>query len=256
MTYPPIDPAAAPPEPTDPTAPGSLGSRPPPPGPFQPGGPPYDTGYRPYRPGHASVPPAPSYPETGYPSASSDSPVTAIPAYWPDSGGSNHPPGPGTAGYPPGVPPQFTQPHRRSKMTLVAIVATVVTVLLCGAVGLGGFLLSDRSDNNSSTNPAAPRQATSPRATGTPAGSHHTVAYEVTGTGHAIITFGSSNGMSHDETALPWHREVTVRQNNFLVTVLAFALGGELSCRVLVDGKQVARETSDNVVTCTQLITG
>jgi hypothetical protein len=142
-------------------------------------------------------------------------------------------------------------------------VATVVTVLLCGACGLGGFLLSSRSASDPSTKPAAgasaaaPRLATSPRPTATRAGSHHTVAYEVTGAGRAIITFGSSNGISQDQAKLPWHKEVTVQQNSFVVSVLAFALGGQqLTCKVLVDGKQVAGATSDTAVACTQLITG
>jgi hypothetical protein len=139
-------------------------------------------------------------------------------------------------------------------------VATVVTVLLCGACGLGGFLLSKRSANAPSTKPAAaPQQAApsaSPRPTASRTASRHTVAYEVTGAGHAIITFGSSNGISQDQATLPWHKEVTVQQNNFVVSVLAFALGGQkLTCKVLVDGKQVAGETSDAAVACTQLIT-
>lgn len=261
MTHPPIDPAAPPPEP--PSRPGGV------PGAYQPGGPPYDSDYPPYRPGHASVPPASGYSQTGYPSAWSDAPVTAVPEYWSDT----YPPGPDTPGYqpsappgyPPGPPPQFVQPRRRSKPAIIAIVATIVTVLLCGACGLGGFLLANRSASSTSTSPvagasaAAPRQAIpspSPRPTATRAGSHHTVAYEVTGAGNAIITFGSSNGISHDQAKLPWHKEVTVQQDSFLVSVLALALGGQqLTCRVLVDGKQVAGATSDTAVTCTQLIT-
>jgi hypothetical protein len=133
-------------------------------------------------------------------------------------------------------------------------VAAIVTVLLCGACGLGGFLLANRSASNTSTSPAAgasaaaPRQVTpspSPRPSATRAGSHH-----------AIITFGSSNGISHDQAKLPWHKEVTVQQNSFLVSVVALALGGQqLTCKVLVDGKQVAGATSDAAVQCTQLIT-
>jgi hypothetical protein len=158
-------------------------------------------------------------------------------------------------GYPPGPPPQCVRPRRRFKAAVIAIVATVVTVLLCGAFGLGGFLLSGRSATGTSTMPATP--SPSPRPSATRAGSVHTVAYEVTGAGSAIITFGSSNGISQDQAKLPWHKEVTVQQNNFVVSVLAFALGGQkLTCKVLVDGKQVAGATSDTAVACTQLITG
>jgi hypothetical protein len=79
----------------------------------------------------------------------------------------------------------------------------------------------------------------------------------VTGAGHAIITFGSSNGISQDQATLPWHKEVTVQQNSFLVSVLALAVGGQrLTCKVLVDGQQVAGASSDTAVTCTQFITG
>jgi hypothetical protein len=145
------------------------------------------------------------------------------------------------------------------------VVGAVAAVLLCGICGIGGFLLASGNDDGQASAPgtaapavvpATPAPTTLAATATTPAGTAHTIVYEVNGgTGPAIITYAIDAGASPNEFSLPWRKEVSVDRKSFLATVFAIRLeGGQLTCRVLVDGQEVASNTSDNAVACTYLV--
>jgi hypothetical protein len=181
-----------------------------------------------------SSPSSPPYPESGTPSHPTyqlgsapvgSEPVTAPPAYGPIT-------------------------TQRSRVVVIAVVVTAVAMLLCGLCGVAGYLLA-RDDNEASSTPSPAPAVPSPTA----AGSSHTIVYEVTGDGSAIITYLAPGGPKPDQVSLPWRQEVTVDRGGFLATVFALRFeGGTLGCRVLVDGQEVAKDSSDNAVTCTHVI--
>ncbi len=205
-----------------------------------------------------TTPQAPPYPAsgTGYPtyqlgSAPVGSPVTAVPAY----GGTG----------------------RRARAVALGVLATALVVLLCGVCGIAGFLLSRGTSGPEPASAPAPTQATaSPARAGAPARTNeaaepgrtneaaepapragaHTVVYELTGsTDTALVTYAVNAGASPTDVDLPWRKQVTVDSRSFLVTVIAVHLrGGPLTCRILVDGREIAKNTSDNAVTCTHLV--
>jgi hypothetical protein len=142
-------------------------------------------------------------------------------------------------------------------------------MLLCGVFGIGGFLAARGSSSAATTqapaavapaNPRASRAApvrpqTKPTPNATRGGSHR-VVYEVTGEGSAFITFATANGISQSQAKLPWSKEVTVGRNAFAISVLAFQLtGNKVSCRVLLDGTEVAKEGPNRAASCNHLIT-
>jgi hypothetical protein len=149
---------------------------------------------------------------------------------------------------PPGYGPITTE---RSRVVVIAVVVTVVGLVLCGLCGVAGYLLARDSDGDKKAQPAASTAAPSPTA----AGDKHTVVYEVSGDGKAIVTWLAPGGPRPDQVSLPWREEVTVDRGSFLATVFALQFeGGTIGCRVLVDGKEVAHDSADNAVTCTHVI--
>lgn len=192
-----------------------------------------------------TTPQAPPYPSTGtsYPtyqlgSAPVEPPVTAVPAY---RGGT----------------------ARRARALAIGVLATAFVVLLCGVLGIAGFLLSRGTSDGERAPAAAPTQAVaSPARTGeaagpaSPASGAHTVVYELSGsTDTALVTYAVNVGASPEEVDLPWRKQVTVDSHSFLVTILAVHFrGGPLTCRIVVDGREIAKNTSDNAVTCTHLV--
>jgi hypothetical protein len=160
------------------------------------------------------------------------------------------PVGPPPVTAPPAYGPITTQ---RSRVVVIGAVVTAVAVLLCGLCGVAGFLLARDSDNGNKAAPArsSPRPAPSPTA----AQGKHTIVYEVSGDGSAIVTYLAPGGPKPDQVSLPWRQELTVDRGSFLATVFAFRFeGGTIECRVLVDGQEVAKDSSDNEVTCTHVI--
>jgi hypothetical protein len=193
------------------------------------------------------TPQAPPYPASGTSyrtyqlgSAPVQPPVTALPAY---DGGT----------------------ARRTRALAIGVLATALVVLLCGVCGVAGFLLSRGTSGGkqaaapATQAPASPAKASqAPVAAGpaSPGRGAHTVVYELTGnTDTALVTYAVNIGASPEEVDLPWRKQVTVDNHSFLVTVLAVHLrGGPLTCRILVDGREIAKNTSDNAVTCTHLV--
>jgi hypothetical protein len=209
-----------------------------------------------------TMPHAPPYPSsgTGYPtyqlgSAPVESPVTAVPMY-------------GTG--------------RRTRALAVGVLATALVVLLCGVCGIAGFLLSRRTSQggpvsaqaaaspeqtSKAASPARASKSAAPARTSkapvaaaptAPESGTHTVVYEVSGnTDSAFVTYAVNVnvGAAPEDIDLPWRKQVTVDSRSFLVTVLAVHIrGGPLSCRILVDGREITKNTSDNTVTCTHLV--
>jgi hypothetical protein len=89
-----------------------------------------------------------------------------------------------------------------------------------------------------------------------------TVRYEVTGDGAAEILYTKKLGETPqrvDNAKLPW-KITTKMEGTAFVSVTAVRMGtdaGSISCRAIVDGKEVARRTREGsyaTVSCNQLI--
>jgi hypothetical protein len=87
-----------------------------------------------------------------------------------------------------------------------------------------------------------------------------TIRYELTGTGNASTVAYSSDGsgsQSQEASAkLPWSKEIKLPRGKIGVPVITAQRGsgnGDITCRILVDGKEVKKATSSGqyaVVTC------
>jgi hypothetical protein len=163
-----------------------------------------------------------------------------------------------TSAYPPvtGVPGYAVGTGRRSRGVVIGVIAAAAALLLCGVCGGAGFLLARGDNGGKQSGASTPVPAAPAPSSAAQPGAAHTVVYEVTGgSGSAIVAYAVNAGASPDEVGLPWRKEVTVDRGSFLVTVFAVRFeGGPLTCRVLVDGREVTRNTSDNAVTCTHLV--
>ena len=88
---------------------------------------------------------------------------------------------------------------------------------------------------------------TGPTLPGLPGSGGQQIAYEVTGEGTATIVFSDAAGVQReDNTTLPWRREFTAPQGMTLATLTATrtgAAGGDLTCRIVVDGQEEAENT-------------
>ena len=227
-----------------------------------------------YTPGQPAVP-EPEYPPTttfpATPRPPDQGPVNyAPPGHAPDYGQGYPPPGYPAPGYPappPGPPP------RKSSVPIIAVIVAV-SLLLCGGVVTASVLAvrnaTDRAkealDDVPTNAPDLPGLPTNlPEApglptnipdlpglpTGLPTGSGQTVkvTYEVTGDGPAKIFYMTKLGelpKSVDNVSLPWRFSADV-ETPALFSVTATRLGvtqGTISCRTLVDGKEVEKKTS------------
>lgn len=168
--------------------------------------------------------------------------------------------------------------RRRSRLRLLAGITIGVVVLLLACIGgvIGGFAIrngglgqpavtaSPSSATRPATRPTAPPPTTR-RAPAAPAGGH-LVVYEVTGDGPVGITYlkDARGATEQVRTAeLPWRVELHMDNDSFVVTVMALRLGtdqGSLTCRALVDGREVARHASSRghfaTTTCAHLFLG
>lgn len=234
------EPPAAPPPP-DPTA------EPPP---FStPHSPPYPSaggGYPTYQPGSARVEPPTADLPPSYP------PVTAPPAY-----------GQGPAG-------------GSRRLVLGVVVAVVFAIALCAVIGVGGLLVLGDNRGGSSSDPVAvaPSQAPSDAPgqavptgfpsvfplpslfpfPGPPDDTPHDIVYDVTGaadTATVVYLRADDAAVQTEQVNLPWRREVTPGTGIVATTLTAFSPSGKtISCRITVDGQQVAADTDDAMVVC------
>lgn len=235
------------------------GDQPTPPGPPAPG--PYGGyGAGPYPPPGGQLPPTmafPAYPTTGW-----TAPTHPAPGQQPATG--------------PGQPPG---PPRRGNGPLITVIV-VAALLLCGGIGVAGYLLVRQAaeavteaardaglDGGPTVAPTGPTAEPAPggpqpsRPRPTPTGGTVTVVYEVTGDDPIDIIYvdGSVGSVKNVRRAkVPWRLEFTGDATQF-VSVTAIHSGsarGKVTCRALVDGVEVARRDADGyfaVATCSRL---
>jgi Mycobacterium membrane protein len=264
------DPAAPPPSAPDGTSPVPPSGDP---TPFPL--PAYQPPTRPFSPGQAAVP-EPEYPPTAEfpatPRPPTQEPVNyAPPGYPPDYGEGYQPP----QAYPPNPPPPGPAP-RKSSVPIIAVIVAV-SLLLCGGIVTASVLVvrnvadrakeaADPFDNLPTEAPDLPGLPTDlPDVPGLPSnipdlpglppglptGTGHTVkvTFEVSGDGPAEIVYLTKLGERPkvaENVSLPWRFSADVR-TPVLVTVSATrtdASPGSISCRTLVDGKEVEKKTS------------
>ncbi|HEU4424157.1 MAG TPA: MmpS family transport accessory protein, partial [Pilimelia sp.] len=206
-------------------------------------------------------PPPPAHPTSAFPPTSVYPPAAGYPAGYPPPPGKAA--GPGMAGPAGG----------RSGGALLWILIAVFAVLLCGGAGVAGLLaFRNASDDTASPNtpataaPAPPAEPTTdPTAdpTETPAAGAGVVTYEVTGDGPATISYlrvGNRGTERVPNATLPWREELKTDQESFVVSVVATRSGpdrGDLSCRVLLDGKELVKRSSTGTfatVACIHLV--
>jgi hypothetical protein len=213
----------------------------------------------PYSPGHAPAPgPEQNYPPTSeFPATPPPEQVNyAPPGYPPDYG----------PGYPPPQGPPPPPAPRKSSIPIIAVIAAV-SLLLCGGVVTATVLavrnVTDRAkeaanpfDNLPTETPDLPGLPTNipdlpGLPTGLPTGAGRTVkvTYEVSGDGPAEILYLTKLGERPkvvENVSLPWRFSADV-QTPVLVSVTATRTDtaqGSITCRTLVDGKEVKKNTS------------
>jgi Mycobacterium membrane protein len=205
-------------------------------------------GYPTYQPGSAPVP-QPAYPPPGYP------PVTEPLVY-------------------------AEAPARRSRRPVVAVAATLVALAVCGLVGVAGFVLLGNHTSGTASQPVAvaPSQAPShapgqaiptdfpsvfplPSLFPLPGGPDdlpHDIVYGVTGAAETatVVYLGADHAaVETEQVNLPWRRETTPGTGMVATTLTAFSpMGKTISCRISVDGQQVAADTDDAMVVCIGMV--
>jgi Mycobacterium membrane protein len=194
-----------------------------------------------YTPGAAPIPQPPIQPPIQPPTTEFPPINYAPPGYQPDYGpGWQYPPSP------------YAPPPRRSNAPLIAVVIAVA-LLLCGGVSTAGILIVH---NVKARAHEAVKPLTDPTLPDLPDGGLPTdtgkqiqVTYEVTGDGPAEVIYLPKLGASptrDDDVKLPWRFTVTM-ETPALISVIAMRAGsddGSITCRALVDGREVKKTTS------------
>jgi hypothetical protein len=150
------------------------------------------------------------------------------------------------------------------KYLLIGLAGLVTLCLICGV-----FVVT-RGGDDAKDDTAAPSATAAPAATSTGAGAAaggakkakgHTVTYEVTGSGTASVTYiadlqGSQE--QQNDVALPFTKEISSGESLLMMSVVAQRKSGdsgEITCRILLDGKEVKKSTSSGsyaVATCAE----
>jgi hypothetical protein len=169
------------------------------------------------------------------------------------------PPGP-PAGppppYPGGAPYGQVPPGRKTPIGLIVGIVVAALVVLCCCAGVGAaFMISQFDDASPFPGPASTAPLPTPGRTNA-----NTVRFEVETAGGREITFlthSDGRGGNQRETSVrsPWSLEVPCCDElNYSVVAVAAGPGAtELTCRILVDGKEEVAETGAGTVTCTWL---
>jgi hypothetical protein len=237
----------------------------------------------------SQYPQQPGYASAGYAPEGHELPAYGQPGYGATVASGQLGYGQPPPGY--GGQPGYDPAPRRSNVPFVAVIVAVA-VLLCGGAVTAGALVVNNIANRAEeavkpiTNPTLPAIPTeAPDLPGLPTGlptlptdlpslpaglpnlpggtgTKITVRYEVTGDGPAEILYTKKLGETPervDSAKLPW-KITTKMEGTAFVSVTAVRLGtdaGSISCRALVDGKEVARRTHEGsyaTVSCNQLI--
>lgn len=150
-------------------------------------------------------------------------------------------------------------------------VATALVLVLCGCLGLGVLASttddpyggpaegwSTEADDSASTDSGLVTAAPSRSPAVTPSGGtgRLTVVYEVTGTAPAAdLEYYDANGdfIQTERVELPWRLKLTTNGTDRVMVLAShsdYSDPTELSCRILVDGKVVAQETTKYGADC------
>jgi hypothetical protein len=165
-------------------------------------------------------------------------------------------PGPDpSAGY---GPPPPSAPKKRKKWPWI-VGGIVLLIIVISVSSKGGSTTTAGGSGTASATSQAPAAAPAPAsgAPGSTASGASGVVYEVTGTGRANnITFGDvTKGLSQQNgTKLPW-KKTAPTSDGFAAYGLTAQNGGsgQISCKITVDGKEIANNTSSGqyaVVSC------
>ena len=158
-------------------------------------------------------------------------------------------------------PPPPPAPKKTRKWPWI-VGGAVLLIVLISAINSGG------SPAPTGTTGAAPSAAPSsaPSAAGggaeTSAPAASGVVFEVTGSGRATsISYGTNGGVSQaNGERLPWTESVEASDGFGVYSLTAQSNGsGEITCRITVDGEEIARQTSTGqyaVVSCSGSDTG
>ncbi|HWH00188.1 MAG TPA: MmpS family transport accessory protein, partial [Pilimelia sp.] len=170
--------------------------------------------------------------------------------------------------YPAMQPPVGKGAGGRGSATLLWVLVGVFAVLLCSGAAVAGVLAyRNATDDGTPTATAAPSpppttaaeprpddptpspdDSPSPGATGS-----GVVTYEITGAGRATITYSlvaDRKTQRVSSARLPWRIQVPTPAGDapFVASVMAMRTGtegeGKLTCRVLVDGKEITERSS------------
>jgi hypothetical protein len=214
--------------------------------------------------GHQSGYAQPAYPPAGYQPPGYQPPGYQPPGYQP---AGYQPAGYAPPGYAqPGYPQQ--RPPRKSNTPLIAVIIAVA-LLLCGGVATAGVMITRAATQKAReavkplTDPTFPTSLPElptdiPDLPGLPTdlptvpggnGKQISVTYEVSGDGPARVIYLEELGSVPEQltsVTLPWKITATVSTPT-LVSVSAGRLAGgagTITCRTLVDGKEVAKKSS------------
>ncbi|WP_212827664.1 hypothetical protein [Catellatospora sp. TT07R-123] len=175
------------------------------------------------------------------------------PPYDPNQAQPPQPPQYGQYGAP--VSP-IQQPAKKSNAGMIIGIIVGVVLLLCAACGVGGWILygkaKDKAQEIVDTFPTMDVE------TGKPGGSH-SVHLAVEGSGKTSITWNAGSGGPQTETVtLPWSKDITVDQDTFAVSVMAFDTLDDStkfeSCSISIDGTERKRNDGNDIsVVCTAI---
>lgn len=178
--------------------------------------------------------------------------------------------GPHTGGWPPSAAPT---PKKRRRWPWIAGGAVLLLVVISALSSRGGSNSTTAASTTSTATigagaptvvkaPApAPAPAVDPGpAAAAPAAAGHAVTYRVTGRGSGLVTY-MKEGFSQEQVngaRLPWSKDLTFQDDITAFSGLSLVAqhssgSGDITCAILVDGKQVAESTSSGpyaVVTC------
>lgn len=166
----------------------------------------------------------------------------------------------GAYGQPTGQwPPRPPAPKKSRKWPWV-LGGVVVLIVLIAAISGGGETAAPTGTTGAApatSAPSAPSGAgDGSDAPSSSAGASSGVVYEVTGSGRATsISYGGAGGISQaNGERLPWTETADAADGFGIYSLTAQSNGsGEITCRITVDGQEIARQTSTGqyaVVSC------
>jgi hypothetical protein len=219
------------------------------------------------------VEPRPAYDPP--PEAPVTSPTVPNPIYQPSyQPGLARPTYPPTASYPAYDPnaayPGYVPPTPRRRGGLVVGLVIAVVLVICAGLGVAGVILfvnvaKDVVASGDTPNP----QPAGPGSTSGPADENPTdeqdegdggIVIEVSGDGPVTIFYGVGGGKNENlrDVDLPWRITLPREGQTQVITVLASRVAltdGEVTCRILLDGTELQKQTKDGKVAIATCIT-